>query len=402
MSYFKIIAEHDKGPKGLIADDVQYINVHTHPLDICNYSPFDKVVQLLNNRLGWSLIHFFDSLTKKTREARYVLSFIAENPQILLTAEDLAFDNAVRHLFQEGHNLPGKMLNVGMTMNFDHAGFGPDFSPEYQYGKQYEAALDLAKNNRGYFIPALSIDPRDEHMMERAERHLALGFRVFKIYPSLGFTVYDKKLMDKFYPWVIEHGGSIITHSGTGGFGTIQKRIEVYDEQGERQMMQFKSFWHPKRPELKPWFNHPKNWRKVYAVYPQLRVNQAHFGGPGDIADFVHKRAKLDNCTEEIVWQCENPKYSNKYSDISYTLYDLETNKRIREHIFKDHPIMRERLMFGTDHNLVLMDRKIDNVFLSFFRYWKTYGEEYIHNLTFRNAYEFLNFLNLQGHPFGV
>ena len=92
-------------------------------------------------------------------------------------------------------------------------------------------------------------------------------------------------------------------------------------------------------------FGDPANWGPVLDQYPKLRIDFAHFGNNGA------------NWAEKIVDLMERPG-NNIFTDLAcYT--DPEKLKTAKA-MLKANPILKKRLMFGTDFDVMLLTDFID------------------------------------------
>ena len=82
--------------------------------------------------------------------------------------------------------------------------------------------------------------------------------------------------------------------------------------------------------------------------WPNLRINFAHFGGP----EKGHEELINRKCVYSILRTIEE--YPNVYTDISF-LSNSDRAAQIHD-IIDNNEILNERLMFGTDFIMIMLD----------------------------------------------
>jgi predicted TIM-barrel fold metal-dependent hydrolase len=104
----------------------------------------------------------------------------------------------------------------------------------------------------------------------------------------------------------------------------------------------------------------PDNWSPVLAIYPNLRLNLAHFGGfdetNPDEADNIC-RDKPPNWEERVV-DLFSGDHQYTYSDLGYwtEIYEKESARRTRgltRRLLRQSLELKDRLMFGTDWTML-------------------------------------------------
>jgi len=85
---------------------------------------------------------------------------------------------------------------------------------------QHDELSRLARSDRfaGQIIPFATLHPaRDGAFGELRRAVETLGFRGLKLYPKLGFEPTDPLLMDRVYPYCLDHDLPVMAHCSRGG-----------------------------------------------------------------------------------------------------------------------------------------------------------------------------------------
>lgn len=114
----------------------------------------------------------------------------------------------------------------------------------------------------------------------------------------------------------------------------------------------------------------PSAWSNVLAKNPKLRINFAHFGGSSEV------------WSNKIIDYMEM--YDNVYADLSYSVEKtIETTLKY----WKSHPIVQERLLFGTDYPMTTFLGSLDNYYDNFL---KKFDKNQMNALMVTNTQKFL------------
>lgn len=396
-----------------INKDVGVINVHTHPFtdEDC---PFDEISDLIMARKKNSTFYrFFSSrfvqffipgkgiYDSGNRLNDFMEIFCRDQQSDMMNIENQLLKAVFMKIAAESDSKDLRnwltqhpsVYHVGLLLKFSEAKFKNTAKPGRTDEQSYQLALNIAKEGplKSYFTPGRGVDPRDPHMMEQVQQHWENGGRVYKFYPSLGFRVDDPRLIENFYPWVIEHGASIICHNSLGGFATLENPIDVkwLDDQDKLYecCQRFIGFcpmnWF--KPKKRTYFSHPKNWEPVLNRFPDLKLDMAHFGG----TEAVKKAAKgRKSATLDVIRLCE--KFSNVKTDLSYTGFSYGISYSIKK-VLKAYPFMIDRIMFGDDHSLVRMNSYMIPEIEAMVDMLLEVGEfEYVKKVFYGNAQDFL------------
>jgi C1A family cysteine protease len=209
------------------------------------------------------------------------------------------------------------------------------------FEKQVWELLELHKRHPECVFPFFAVDPRRSGVMEMLTRGRPFlptagplvspkgPFFGLKLYPRLGYLPQDvDRLCPELFGWCAESGIPITAHCSRGGFPPI--RIYNCDDFGD-----------------------PAHWEPILDKYRGLKLDLAHFGneGPG--------------WAQKIVALMKKPG-SRLYTDLACCT-DPARLRDARD-LIEAEPVLGERLMFGTDFDVMLMTDLItlENYFRQF------------------------------------
>jgi predicted TIM-barrel fold metal-dependent hydrolase len=173
--------------------------------------------------------------------------------------------------------------------------------------------------------PFFSVDPRREYKaqvntIENLKQKL-LGtkpkFSGVKLYAPAGFSPTDPVLMgtdnqEGVYELCLKNKIPITVHNSNGGFACLSNILNVRGHVNLNNVvlemngpLKFYNRFFSLRlkevsraiPERAKILNHPKLWQLVLEKYPELTINFAHFGGSGQIMEYINygiKHVKID------------------------------------------------------------------------------------------------------------
>jgi predicted TIM-barrel fold metal-dependent hydrolase len=254
-----------------------------------------------------------------------------------------------------------------------------DLSPGYR--THLKELVDLQKNNPKTVLPFLAIDPRRHGMMDLVKTYVnreSGPFRGIKLYPPLGYLPSHPNL-EELYTYCIDNDIPITAHTSYGGLGNARKRIYVrsFDKKRKADWVEIDN-----AEKRRAYFAHPDNWVPVLEKYKNLRLNLAHFGGGKECLKYYEKGRSWTNSIIDLI-ETYGKDNKNLFCDMSYYT-ELGLEDKIAQ-IIRDHPIVEDRLMFGTDYIMMMMDYKIGGLDGYFNRY-----KNLIENLKLVNAKRFL------------
>lgn len=111
-----------------------------------------------------------------------------------------------------------------------------------------------------------------------------------------------------------------------------------------------------KNRHFKNHFNHPRNYDEVLAVYPELKICIAHYGGSSEMLKYLDApegQKPANNWYKFIRDLIARP--NNVYTDISYTLAEDRIFETLRNDI-RD-PAIGKKLLFGTDYFMTIQEK---------------------------------------------
>ncbi|MBP1917801.1 amidohydrolase family protein [Youngiibacter multivorans] len=235
---------------------------------------------------------------------------------------------------------------------------GIQMTPGYKY--QLEELEALAKGNEGRIYPFLAIDPRREGFMELVKMKAAEengAFKGIKLYPPLGYLPSHESLKE-LYEYCEKHRIPVTVHCSLGGMQNFRRfnRVTGWDRKAED--VDFKS----KRITKSGFYADPAGWEPVLDEFPELKLNLGHFGGPGTGTEGSVNKEWVDTIRRLMA------KFPNVYADIGY-VSDMDRAAETLELIEAD-TLLKQRVMFGTDYVMVMMDLNLgglDKYFNSYY-----------------------------------
>ncbi len=156
-----------------------------------------------------------------------------------------------------------------------------------------------------------------------------VGSNVFagiKLYPPLGFDPWpqgDAKQMEKvnnLYSLCQEKQIPITVHCSDGGFATVDNAQDL---------------------------TNPVKWEQVLNVYPQLKLNLAHFGNQGDFLGIIHRHEWRKKVIDLVL------SYDHVCTDISCLAFDDDFYEDFAD-ILHDNPGLIDKVLFGSDYMINL------------------------------------------------
>jgi len=183
--------------------------------------------------------------------------------------------------------------------------------------------MDLVKRHEGELYPFIAVDPRRPGIIDEIVGGKYVDnkgpFYGVKLYPRLGY--HPQALpMDALYRYCDEKKIPVTFHCGKSGFppGTEWKYAD---------------------------FGNPLNFDPIIQRYPNLKVNFAHLGSSDPSHDWANAFIGLMK------------KYDTVYSDLS--CYTDRDDLGAASKLWDDNPILRSRLMYGSDFDVMYFTDKI-------------------------------------------
>ncbi|WP_343634770.1 amidohydrolase family protein [Fluviicola sp.] len=399
-----------------------FSNIHTHVFNSeCVPDNFLRILpSKFVRRMPRMIKHILD-----TKWARKTIAFFAQMGRKKDSNKRKTFDKYIGFLevatqrkqldvfeleFEVGKQFDSSVRIVGLTMNMD---FMDNNASKHQitFETQLEAVKDIKRYYPANFFPFLGIDPRhksgtdlvnwSKDYFEMGLEHKGTIFPYFsgiKLYPALGFFAFDPRL-DNLYAYAEENQLPVITHVTRVGSQYIGSKItelippnpktlsnnnpesnQAMTEIYERIGVYYQKNWiadnligdNDKACDL---FSHPQNYIPILEKYPKLKICLAHMGGSNEIIDNTAKDPDLRKIrrVDSQLW-CDRirdmmVKYPNLYTDISYTLSDLD-DKKVKAAIiaFMKTPdnqgeLLAKRVLFGTDFFMTEQEKRESELF---------------------------------------
>lgn len=196
------------------------------------------------------------------------------------------------------------------------------------FEKEVWGLMKLRNAHQDCVFPFFAVDPRragimdvimkGKHFMQNETPLVSKNGPFFgiKLYPRLGYMPFDvERDCPGLYKWCQENDIPITFHCSLTGF-----------------------------PQFPNWqyemFGDPANWIPVLDMYPNLKIDFAHFGNNGPGWD------------QAIINLMKRP--GNKiFTDLA--CYTNPNELKTVKSLLNTNPILKERLMFGTDFDVMLM-----------------------------------------------
>ncbi len=198
--------------------------------------------------------------------------------------------------------------------------------------EQQIADLEYLSKKYEQIKPFFGVDPRREYkgsvnMVEKVREKILANDALFhgvKLYAPAGFSPTDPVLMgtegyDGIYALCQENNIPITVHNSNGGFACLSTVLEVRGDVllnnnivQPTQPLRFDYRFFSKHvseaiAERAKKLNHPRLWELVLKKYPNLRINFAHFGGSGQIMEYVNYIIKYREVDADIFEDAINP-----------------------------------------------------------------------------------------------
>lgn len=335
---------------------------------------------------------------------------------------------------------------VCLTMDMDYMGAG---LPKTSFEDQLEDLQGIKRNGswKDKVYPFIFTDPRRVEAIHPREKkvnetrlkkthkdftgapfvdvfkkYIESGvYQGIKIYPALGYYPFDKR-MKPIYDFAVKNSVPIMTHCTIGAV-----HFKYCLEENERFHPFLKKTLPNKKPgDFQEYFTHPlnfecllnpdilkKEWGENTPNYHELKICLGHWGTCEDWHSYLddawnemEERKSNSNWPSLRLseWHTEKGlvkknyswftvicdlmrKYPNVYADISYTLHD-ETLLPLLKMILEADPLVRKKVLFGTDFYLV-SKAKSERSFSIHVR--AALGEELFEQIAVTNAEAYLS-----------
>lgn len=379
---------------------MQYYNVHSHTFTMRN-AP-EKFLHLY---LPPALASFINKITNTTVGAKTLQWILSKGgnagrrySDFLRVGKSKNQDEVFADLLAQYDDK--SMQFVGLTMNMENCGAGPSQSG---YEGQLEEIFLVKKRNPGRLIVFLGVDPRWKRSGKELQRAVeeyfttpipinatksTYPFAGIKIYPSMGFYPFDKRLMETF-EWAAEKGVPVLSHcSYLGGvFNNNTSFIKsILNSPNPYTGKPYEGAEYIQNRNLGNWllgrqkadnnrntcsyFMEPASFKDVFSYFKNktkpLKLCLAHFGGDNQILDSTTEKIPFGVAKQNWHRQVKElfSEYAGLYTDISYTLH----NEKVHDALFTElnHPVYGNRIMFGTDYFLSLREKEERSIYSVF------------------------------------
>lgn len=284
---------------------------------------------------------------------------------------------------------PSNTRFVVLPMELSGIGYG---APPVPLRRQHDelAQLAAAEGNEGKVLPFATLDPRIDVFANELWRAIdKLGFHGIKLYPRLGYSPTDQRLIDHVYPkanTTERHGRMglpIMAHCSRGG---VQDN-RIFNSKADK-------------------FTEPKAFLPILKDFPNLRMCLAHFGGQRDWLAYVDPD-KSDLPKGAVNWQTSireligSGHHPGLWTDISYTLFEFEEFiPFLRLFLLGDDDSserLRQRVLFGSDFYMTRQEALSEKAVC--FRLRNALGEDVFRRIAEENPAVWLGERNARPYP---
>lgn len=250
-------------------------------------------------------------------------------------------------------------------------------------------------------LPLFHYDPRhwqvasnppgnEEPFKNVGESGLYLGF---KMYTAQGYRPYDIErlpIMKEYYARCAAERIPIMNHCTPNGAPTFDRDQYIkftHPMDSAEFILKKKDAGGDALKYFNDNFISPKAWEKVLKEHPTLRLCLAHFGGGTEqglqwFDDITNLMKEYPNVYADISSSMADPKYKGKFKAHFKEWYGKEIKNAQNK--------IRERILFGTDWYMTLLDG-VD--YLEYFSVTKTFLDGFDNDLWFQmtqvNPYDF-------------
>lgn len=420
-----------------------FTNVHAHIFDSsCAPDCFLKVIpsglirrfpntlkKMFESKTGRNVIQFIGKLYPQSSRTRKGIERYVAFLNVGLEVSQL---NIFQKALEAGLRYDSSVRIVGLTLNMDFMDTKPSQRMK-SFSTQLAEVMRIKEYYPDNFFPFLGVSPQHfsgQALADWAESYFSKGVTVngkvypyfygIKLYPALGFFPFDPRLTE-LYAYAEKHHIPVMTHCTRGGSqyigatieslipprpdflmpatpnanaiaakNSIIKRINDYYSNGWIKNNKLGN--NDLACDL---FSHPENYIPVLEAFPNLKICLAHLGGSNEVKQTqppkdseLYQIRKID-CVRWFDRICAMmSQYQNLYTDISYTLSDLDQNCVLDQiaHNLLSKDDIAPRVLFGTDffmveqekHEAVLYDLTKDKLSPYFINLTQTNPQSYL------------------------
>ncbi len=255
-----------------------------------------------------------------------IAPLLAQVPAALKPVVKQKMLDLIEEFSTKTHPSPLAALTLPDQLKIDYTGV--ELSPGYQVHMEELVALRVPAPDM--VLPFLGVDPRRPGIETFVKNNVGPNrpFVGVKIYPPLGYLPTENTLTNIF----------------------AYCEAQAIPVTAHCQMNSFYNFFSPLHEEYKA-LAAPQHWEPVLKNHPRLRLNLAHCGGSDAVAAYLAQQNLATNWTKRILDFMDI--YPNVYADIA-AFTDDESARNVAV-LYAQNPILRQRLMFGTDYVICLL-----------------------------------------------
>ena len=209
---------------------------------------------------------------------------------------------------------------------------------------------ELGELNKIYpqIYPTIHIDPRRPKILDLLKKGVdEWGTKGIKLYPPLGYFPYDERLYP-VYEYCQKNNLPVIAHCSPynpvhykGSKTDIIKLLSVSQTPIETKGKSKK--------ELCSNFTNPLNYSRVLNDFKELRICLAHFGSEYMWEKYLTEPGDENNWF--VIIKDMVLRYTNLYSDISFTLNNQEFFPLLK--VLLSNEKLKRKILFGSDYYMV-------------------------------------------------
>lgn len=268
------------------------------------------------------------------------LSQLIKKFYYFLTIGDLKSQLEIFKILQGFYPLGTKFCVL--TMDMEYMGAGKVTKP---FEKQL-LELAVLKRDPAYsnlIHPFIFIHPDRPNLYALVKNYIETeNFAGLKMYPPLGYYPFDERL-DQVFDYAQHYNIPVTTHCARGGVyykGSIKD--PVHPITGMKPSKRKNKF-------LTDIYTDPDNYHFLLKKFPDLKINLAHFGGYDEWQKYLANTWVDEDM--EVNWFTKVchliKKYSNVYSDVSYTLFNRDLIPLLK--VVLQDPYLKNKVLFGSD-----------------------------------------------------
>ena len=297
---------------------------------------------------------------------------------------------------------------------------------KHNFDKQLKHLKELKMKHPDMVYPFLSVDPHKKDILDIVKKEVGPGknFIGIKLYAPCGYSPTDPLLYGKsdtytekedcLYNFCLKNDIPITAHNSDSGFATFNNSVKIngyiyqantniiekvdkviqFKKQVDILKFKFDNGWIEERAMI---LNHPKIWQQVLKKFPKLRLNLAHFGGSGQLKNFISPENtppfESYSWSKTIFDMLSNPLYPNFYTDLScFDENDGFLLKDFKQKFFDKNPDVQDKILYGSDFYLNMIFSDSFNNYLNMFK--KAFDGSF-DKIAKINSRKFLNISNL-------